>query len=264
MYPVLLSFGSIHLYSYGLMIAIGILVAYALAEKKVRKSGYDPKRLEFLVFTILIGGFAGAKVLYWITRLPDIPNDPTILTNLGDGWVVYGGIIGGLVSGWVYCRLHGMNFFEWFDLIIPEVALAQGFGRIGCLLAGCCYGVETHGPLSIVFPSDSLAPSGVPLFPSQIVMSVFDFGLFFFLEWFSKKKKFNGEVGAVYLIAYSVGRFVIEFFRGDLVRGVVNGLSTSQYISIATAIAAVTILIVCRKNASKQTPSNPDQPSAGA
>lgn len=249
MYPVLLSFGSVHLYSYGLMIAIGILIAYSLAEKKVRKCGYNPKRLEFLVFTILIGGFFGAKVLYWITRLPDIPNDPTILTNLGDGWVVYGGIIGGLISGWYYCRLHGMNFFEWFDLIIPEVALAQGFGRIGCLLAGCCYGVEMEGPLTIIFPESSLAPAGVSLFPSQIVMSLFDFGLFFFLEWFSKKKKFNGEVGVLYLIAYSVGRFIIEFFRGDMVRGVVNGLSTSQYISIATALAAIVLLIICRKKA---------------
>lgn len=232
------------------MIAIGILVAYALAEKKVKKRGDDPKRLEWLVLTILAGGFAGAKVLYWITRLPDIPNDPTILTNLGDGWVVYGGILGGLAAGYVYCKNHGMNFWQWFDLIIPEVALAQGFGRIGCFLAGCCYGVETHSWFSIVFPENSLAPAGVPLFPSQLVMSAFDFALFFFLEWFSSKKKFNGEVGAVYLIAYSLGRFAIEFFRGDMVRGVVNGLSTSQYIAIATALFGVIVIIVARKRLS--------------
>lgn len=246
MYPVFFSFGGLHLYSYGLMIAIGILCAFALAEKKVRSKGYDPKRLEWLAFTILAGGFLGSKILYWITRLPDIPNDPTILTNLGDGWVVYGGIIGGLVAGWYYCRLHGMNFLEWFDLIIPEVALAQGFGRIGCLLAGCCYGVETSG-FGIVFPENSLAPAGVTLFPSQILMSLFDFALFFFLEWFSKKKKFNGEIGAYYLILYSIGRFTIEFFRGDMIRGVVNGLSTSQYISIATVIAGIAIVIIGRR-----------------
>ena len=247
MYPVLVSFGDIHVYSYGLMIAIGILVAYTLAEKKVRKAGYDTKRLEWLVFTILAGGFAGSKILYWITRIGDIPSDPTILTNLGDGWVVYGGIIGGILAGWVYCKNHGMNFLEWFDLIIPEVALAQGFGRIGCLLAGCCYGIETASGIGIVFPENSLAPSGVALFPSQIVMSVYDFALFFFLEWFSKKKKFHGEVGCIYLIAYSVGRFVIEFFRGDLIRGVVNGLSTSQYISIAVVIVAIVIMYLGRK-----------------
>lgn len=195
MYPILFSFGSIHFYSYGLMIAIGILVAYYLAEKKIKANGIDPKRLEWLVFSILAGGFAGSKILYWITRIPDIGTDPTIFTNLGDGWVVYGGIIGGLVAGWFYCQNHGMNFWKTFDMIIPEVALAQGFGRIGCFLAGCCYGVETHAWYGIVFPEASLAPAGIPLFPSQLVMSAYDFGLYFFLEWFSKKKKFNGEVG---------------------------------------------------------------------
>lgn len=247
MYPVLFELGPIKVYMYGLMIAIGILAAYWHAEKKVKALGKDPKRLEWLVFSILAGGFAGAKILYWITRLPDIPSDPSILTNLGDGWVVYGGIIGGLIAGWFYCRQHVMNFWEWFDLIIPDVALAQGFGRIGCFFAGCCYGIETPSHIGLVFPEGSLAPAGVPLFPSQLVMSAFDFALFFFLEWFSKKKKFNGEVGAVYLIAYSFGRFAIEFFRGDMVRGVVNGLSTSQYIAIVTGLAGILFIILGRK-----------------
>lgn len=247
MYPVLFSFGSLHVYSYGLMIAIGILVAYSHIEKKMRKRGLDTKRLEWFFFSCIAGGFLGSKILYCITRLPDIPNDPTILTNLGDGWVVYGGIIGGLVAGWFYCKNHDMDFWEMFDLVIPDVALAQGFGRIGCFLAGCCYGVEMHNGLGIVFPTNSLAPSGVPLFPSQLVMSAFDFALFFFLEWFTSKKKFKGEVGAAYLIAYALGRFAIEFFRGDLVRGVVNGLSTSQYISIAAAIFGIAVIVIGRK-----------------
>ena len=246
MYPILFSIGSLHVYSYGLMIAIGILVAYSLAEKKVKAKGYDPRRLEWLVFTVLAGGALGAKVLYWITRIPDMATEPTIFTDLGSGWVVYGGIIGGLISGWYYCKLHGMNFWEWFDLIIPEVALAQAFGRIGCLLAGCCYGIEMTNGFGIVFPEGSEAPAGVPLFPSQIVMSVFDFGLYFFLEWFSKKKKFNGEVGAAYLIAYSAGRLAIELVRGDMVRGVVNGLSTSQYISLFVFAFALGVLLAGR------------------
>lgn len=248
MYPVLFKLGPVSLYTYGLMIAIGILVAYSLAEKKIRKLGKKTKRLEWLVFSILAGGFAGAKILYWITRLPDIPSDPAIMTNLGDGWVVYGGIIGGLIAGWFYCRNHGMNFWEWFDLIIPDVALAQGFGRIGCFFAGCCYGIETHSHFGLVFPENSLAPAGVPLFPSQLVMSAFDFGLFFFLEWYTKKKKFNGEVGAMYLVLYSFGRFIIEFLRGDLVRGVIYGLSTSQYIAILMGIAGIAVIWIGRKN----------------
>ncbi|WP_019892875.1 prolipoprotein diacylglyceryl transferase [Allobaculum stercoricanis] len=246
MLPILFSIGPVHIYSYGLMIAIGILIAYSLVERKFRKFGLENGRLEWLFFSVIGGGFLGSKLLYWITRLPDIPNDPTILTNLGDGWVVYGGIIGGFIAGWVYCKNHGMDFWRIFDLVIPNVALAQGFGRIGCFLAGCCYGVEMES-FGIVFPVNSLAPSGVSLFPSQLIMSAFDFGLFFFLEWFTSKKKFKGEVGAIYLLAYSFGRFIIEFFRGDLVRGVVNGLSTSQYISILTAIVGIAVIFVGRK-----------------
>lgn len=251
MYPVIFSFGSLHVYSYGLMIAIGILVAYSHIERKFKKLGKSTKNFEWFFFSAVGGGFLGSKILYWITRLPDIPNDPTILTNLGDGWVVYGGIIGGMVAGWLYCKNHGMNFWETFDLVIPDVALAQGFGRIGCFLAGCCYGIEMQNAFSVVFPPESLAPSGVELFPSQLVMSAFDFALFFFLEWFSKKKKFNGEVGAVYLMIYSIGRFVIEFFRGDLIRGVVNGLSTSQYIAILTATFGAAVIFAGRKRLKK-------------
>lgn len=249
MYPVLFQLGPLNLYSYGLMIGIGILVAYGVTERKVSKLGYNHKNLDWLVLSFLAGGFLGAKILYWITRLPDIPNDPTILTNLGDGWVVYGGLIGGMVAGWLYCKNHGMNFLEWLDLIVPQLALAQGFGRIGCFLAGCCYGVEMpHSHFGIIFPEESLAPSGVPLFPSQLVMSAFDFLLAFGLQWFSSRKTFQGEVGCLYLLAYSLGRFVIEFFRGDTIRGVVNGLSTSQYISIAMALFAFVLWIWAKRH----------------
>ena len=249
MHPILFEFGPIKFYSYGLMIAIGILVAYSITDKKVQALGYSHQRLEWLCLSFLAGGFLGAKVLYWLTRLPDIPSDPTILTNLGDGWVVYGGIIGGMVAGWLYCKNHAMNFLEWLDLIVPQLALAQGFGRIGCFLAGCCYGVESS--FGIVFPEDSLAPHGVSLFPTQLIMSAFDFALGFFLQWFSSKKTFQGELGAMYLIAYSIGRFIIEFWRGDGIRGVVNGLSTSQYLGIFMAIVGIFLWWWGRKHASR-------------
>lgn len=247
MHPIIFQLGPLNLYSYGLMIGIGILVAYGVTERKAVKLGYTHKNLDWLVLSFLCGGFLGSKILYLITRLPAILKDPTILTHLGDGWVVYGGLIGGLIAGWLYCKYHGMNFLEWLDLIVPQLALAQGFGRIGCFLAGCCYGIETS-QFGVIFPEGSLAPAGVSLFPSQLVMSVFDFLLAFFLQWFSSRKTFQGEVGCLYLFAYSFGRFVIEFFRGDTIRGVINGLSTSQYISIAMAIFAFVLWIWAKKH----------------
>lgn len=247
----LMDLGPISIYTYGLCIAIGILVAFYVADRRGKKLGIDVSCLDSFTLWILIGGFAGSKLLYYITRFQDILKDPSILLNFGDGWVVYGGILGGIAAGWVYCRLKGLNFWEYFDLIIPEVALAQGFGRLGCFFAGCCYGVETHSWFAITFPEGGLAPSGIPLFPTQLISSAYDFLLFFVLIWLNKKKKFNGELGGWYLVFYSAGRFLIEFFRGDLVRGGAMGLSTSQIISIFTLAAGIAILLAGRKAASK-------------
>ncbi|MDE5758819.1 MAG: prolipoprotein diacylglyceryl transferase, partial [Allobaculum sp.] len=86
---------------------------------------------------------------------------------------------------------------------------------------------------------------------TQLIMSVFDFALGFFLQWFSSKKTFQGELGALYLIAYSVGRFIIEFWRGDGIRGVVNGLSTSQYLGILMAVVGIFLWWWGRKHASR-------------
>lgn len=248
MHNELLSIGGVTVYTYGLMIAIGIIAAYVVAEKRGKKMGLDTSHLDSLAFWAVASGFLGSKLLYWLTRLPDIFTDPSILLNLGDGWVVYGGILGGIFGGWLYCRLKGQDFWVWFDLIIPEVAMAQGFGRIGCFFAGCCYGIEVEHGLGLVFPEGSIAPAGVPLFPTQLLSSAFDFLLFFFLLWLSRRQTYRGEIAAWYLLLYSIGRFVIEFFRGDLIRGVYGGLSTSQIISIILAAAALGLMWWMKKH----------------
>lgn len=245
--------GPFHVYSYGLMIAIGILAAYSVAEKRIKARGMETKRLEWLLFTILGGGFLGSKLLYIITRFGDIASDPSILWDLQEGWVVYGGILGGIAAGYIYCRLHDMNFWQWFDQIIPCVALAQGFGRIGCFLAGCCYGVETNAWYGVEFPENSLAPSGVSLVPIQLVMAAFDFLLFFLLSRIAKKETAPGQSAGWYLILYSAGRFAAEYFRGDLIRGGAGGFSTSQIIAVFTLIAGICILIWGRSVQKKQT-----------
>lgn len=248
MHNELFSIGGLTVYTYGLMIAIGIIAAYYVADKRGKKMGLDTSHLDSLAFWAVVSGFLGSKLLYWLTRLPDIFTDPSILLNLGDGWVVYGGIIGGIFGGWLYCHIKGMNFWTWFDLIIPEVALAQGFGRIGCFFAGCCYGVEVSSGFGLVFPADSIAPGGAPLFPTQLISSAFDFLLFFVLIRIARKQTFQGEIAVVYLLCYSIGRFIIEFFRGDLIRGVYNSLSTSQIISIFMALAAIGLWIWLKKH----------------
>ena len=242
----LFSLGPFTVYGYGLMIAIGILVAYVTAEYRAKKHGLDPDQIFYLVIWAVVGGFAGAKVLYFLTRLKDIMENPRVLLDLADGFVVYGGIIGGIYSAMAYCRIKKMPFLKYFDLVMPSVALAQGFGRIGCFLAGCCYGRETDSALGIVFHNSSYAPNDVKLLPTQLISSGLDFLLCAVLILLDRKKKGDGQIAGAYLVLYSIGRFILEFYRGDLIRGNVGALTTSQCIAIFVALAGV-VLIAVRK-----------------
>ncbi|MGG7179083.1 prolipoprotein diacylglyceryl transferase [Clostridium paraputrificum] len=237
---VLFEFLGFKIYSYGLMIAIGIISAGYLFISRAKKKGYDEDSLFNLVIFAVISGVLGGKLLFIITEIKSIIKDPSILLNFGNGFVIYGAIILGALAIYIYCKRKGWNTLELLDAVVPGVALAQGFGRIGCLLAGCCYGLETTSPLGIKFPVDSLAPSGVYLHPTQIYSSVFDFALAGFLLWYSKKARTNGKIMSMYVILYSIGRFLVEFLRNDP-RGNVGILSTSQFIAIFTLILGIAI-----------------------
>lgn len=252
----LISIGPITVYGYGLMVGIGIIAAYLMVEYLAKKKQLDTEPVFGLTIFSVIGGFVGSKLLYFLTRLGDIIADPSVIKDVATGWVVYGGIIGGVLTAIVYCRIKKMEFLRYFDIALPAVALAQGFGRIGCFLAGCCYGCETDGWCAITFTDSSFAPNGVPLVPTQLISSGLDFLLFAVLLFLLFKLKAPGQVGGFYFIFYSIGRFVLEFFRGDLIRGNVGTLSTSQFISVITVVVGVIIIlgagILYRKNQSKE------------
>ena len=122
----LLHIGPVTIYGYGLMIAIGVVACYLVMEYRARKLGMKEEKVLGLVFSCVLGGFLGAKVLYFITEFSDIVKNPSLLLNLSDGFVVYGGILGGIFVGYLYCRFQKLKFLEYFDLAMPSVALAQG------------------------------------------------------------------------------------------------------------------------------------------
>lgn len=248
----LIKIGPVTVYGYGLMIAIGILSAYFLTEYRAKKLKLEHEKVFSLVIWCAVGGLLGAKLLYYITQIPEIIKDPSILWNVADGFVVYGGIIGGIFAGFLFCIKYKLNFLTYFDLAMPSIALAQGFGRIGCFLSGCCYGIETNSSLGIVFHNSHYAPNGIRLVPTQLISSGLDFLHCFLLLFYAKRKKADGQVAALYLICYSIGRFILEYFRGDLVRGNVGRFSTSQFISIFLLIAGVVFFVVLRITAKKE------------
>ena len=175
-----------------------------------------------------------------IVEFPAFIKDP--LSVLGsEGFVVYGGIILGVLADIIYCKVKGLVFLEYFDLCAPSISLAQGFGRIGCFLAGCCYGRETQSFLGVVFPANSMAPAGVKVLPTQLFSSAGDFLITAILLLYYKKIKHTGDGGALYMILYGVGRFLMEFLRADD-RGNIGMLSTSQMISIVIVAGAVVLL----------------------
>ncbi len=142
---------------------------------------------------------------------------------------------------------------------MPSIALAQGFGRIGCFLSGCCYGLETNCALGIVFHNSEYAPNGVRLIPTQLISSGLDFLHCFLLLFYAKRKKADGQVAALYLICYSIGRFILEYFRGDLVRGNVGRFSTSQFISIFLFIIGIVFFVVLSLTAKKESLNGPEE-----
>ena len=246
----LFSIGPFTVYGYGLMIAVGVLAAYFTGEYRAKKYGYDPDQVFYFVIFCVLGGYLGSKLLYIMTDLKSIIENPWLVLDLADGWVVYVGILGGILTAVIYARIKKLDFLAYFDLLIPSVALAQGFGRIGCFLAGCCYGRETHSPIGIAFHNSSYAPNGVALIPTQLISSGLNFLHFFVLIWLAKRKKADGQIGAMYLILYSIGRFVLEYYRGDLLRGSVGRFSTSQFISLFTAAGGIILLAVCSRRGS--------------
>lgn len=240
MYPELHIFG-LRLPMYGLMFTVGVVTAFvcALLRAHQRKS---PAQSDVLIGGIfsLTGGLLGGKLLFILTNIPSMISFYSIngfdLVNLiverilKSGIVYYGGFIGGSLGLLCYAKLFRLKFLEISDAIILFVPLAQGFGRLGCFFGGCCYGVKTDSSFGFVFVNDSLELHRMPV---QLYESMFCFFILFpIMLWFASKKRCSGWISGLYIIIYSAWRFIIEFWRGDSIRGSLGALSTSQWISL--------------------------------
>jgi phosphatidylglycerol:prolipoprotein diacylglycerol transferase len=242
MYNDILKLGSVTIHGYGLMIAIGVICALLVGVKRAKSKGLSADAILSMAIVALIFGFIGAKIFFCIVELDSFIKDPWAALS-GNGFVVYGGIISGVLAAFIYCRIKKLSFLKYFDIAMPSVAIAQGFGRIGCFLAGCCYGCSTDSFLGVVFQNSPFAPNGVKLLPTQLFSSAGDFIIALVLVLYAKKQPKDGRVGALYLILYSVGRFIIEFFRNDD-RGAVGTLSTSQFVAIFMLAAGIAMLFI--------------------
>ncbi len=255
MYNEILTIGPVTIHGYGLMIGIGVMVALLMGDYRAKKKGLNGDLIYGLTVTTVILGFLAARILFIITEWSDFVKNPMAFIT-GSGFVVYGGIIGGILTIFGYCKWKKMDFLAYLDLMIPSVAIAQGFGRIGCFLAGCCYGKETDSILGVTFTNSHYAPNHVKLLPSQLFMSAGDFVLGAVLLWYASRNPSKGKISMLYLMLYSIGRFLVEFTRNDN-RGAVGALSTSQFIGVfvfaAGAILYFAVLPALEKKKTDET-----------
>ena len=225
---------------YSIFSLVGIGLGITVAVLRCKRLGQDRMDLFFAALYGILGLLVGAKVLYLITIIPYFPQivaavrqDANFLLMLfTSGFVWYGGLLGFIGGVYIYCRQYKLHFLPMIDTMVVSVPLAHAFGRLGCLAEGCCYGCVYDGPGHIVFQESKIAPNGVPLFPSQPLEAICNLILFFVLLFYGRKTRPTGRITGIYLCAYAVIRFVLEFWRGDGERGLFLGISTSQLISI--------------------------------
>ena len=246
---------------YGLCAAVGFLALLLCVALLARRRGLVPEE-EVIVALVSAGGAAvGAVLLYGLTNLPLLAQAvaayadgsyPGLGAFLADvarcfgGFVFYGGLIGALVACCLYSRRRGYDVLGQLDLFAVAVPLFHVFGRIGCFLGGCCYGVEADwGPVFTLSPIPSA--NGVPRVPVQLFEAAGNLLIFAGLLALFLKGAFRRRLIAVYGIAYGTLRFVDEFWRGDVYRGIWGPFSTSQWISLALVAGSVVLLIVLRR-----------------
>jgi len=267
MYPKLLDLGAVTIHTYGLLLALAFIAGIWLAARNGRKEGLDPDAIWNLGLIIIFSALVGAKILLFLSDFSYYSQNPReifSLSTLRSFGVYYGGLLLALGASAWYMRRVGLPGWKTSDLAAPGNALGQSIGRLGCLSAGCCYGKPTHLPWGITFTSryafDNVGvPLNTPLHPTQIYESLATFLLFIYLMWRLPRKKFAGQIILEYLVLYATLRFVIEFFRDDERGFLFHGLlSTSQFIGILTAAAAIGATIHLRRRSPPEAvPSQP-------
>lgn len=222
MHPIAFHLGDIPVYWYGIFMATGFLLGFWTAAKRAVIRNESPEIALNLGPWLVIGALAGARIWYvvsfWDTQFKDAPFNSVFMIRDG-GLVFHGGLIGALLAGAIYCKLHHASYLKLADIMAPSVALGHTFGRLGCFMTGCCYGRATDLPWGVHFPDDH-ATHGEMVHPAQIYSSLLNLALYFLLAWFYRKSRVEGMVISAYLLLYSGTRLLAESFRGD---SVVNG-----------------------------------------
>jgi phosphatidylglycerol:prolipoprotein diacylglycerol transferase len=255
MHPILFELGNWPVYAYGVLLAAAYLAALQLAVVRARRIGLDGARVMDLGIYLIIAALVGAKLMLVAVDFDYFVSRPAELLSLvRAGGVFYGGLILSVAVGLWLVRRYNLPVWTTADLFAPGIALGHVIGRLGCLLAGCCYGRPTDVPWAITFTDPVAAanvgtPLGVPLHPTQLYDAGAELAIMILLLMTERRgRTFAGRTFWLYIVLYGISRFIVELYRGDE-RGTVAGLSTSQFISVIIVPLAVVMLVWLRRNA---------------
>lgn len=213
---------------------------------------------------MIVGAILGARGLYvatyWKESFAGAPWWEIFMVQRG-GLVFYGGLIGGSLAIILYCRFRRVPMWKLADALAPSIALGYVFGRLGCLMNGCCYGVKCDLPWAITYPrGHEMFPKDAeradPVHPTQIYDSLLNLVLYLFLAWLYRRKKFDGQIFAVYLVCYAFARSLVEYFRGDYNAAHIHAgfFTPAQLVSVGILAMGIILFALLRRS----------QPSAAA
>ena len=248
MYPVLFEAGGISLYSYGFMIALGSMagVAYMAIQGK-RDVGLSFDQANLLFLAICLAAFVGGKVFLVFENFSYYLAHPGKLLT-GSGFVFYGSFLFAIPTMFLFFKKNKLPTYAMLDVMAVTTCLVHMFGRIGCFMAGCCYGKLTDSVLGVTFTDSTCQaqPLHTPLHPTQLYEASYIFVVMVILLVLRRRKKFYGQLFLVYLMLYAIGRFLLEYLRGDTGRGFVvdNYISNSQFVAV---VILVTVTVVYRR-----------------
>jgi phosphatidylglycerol:prolipoprotein diacylglycerol transferase len=249
MFPILMRIGSFTLHTYGLLVATGFLVGIYTARHFARKFGLDAEKVFNVAVYLAIAAIVGAKLFLVIQDWRYYLHDPGSLFSWGflqSAGIFYGGLILALATLTIYVWRQKMPWLGVGDAIVPGVAIGHSIGRLGCFSAGCCWGKATTGWWGITFTNAYAhatvgVPLNVPLYPTQLIESFCELMIFLMLWRMAKRRSFEGQLTATYLISYGVVRFLVDFLRSYepqamLFHGLMTDAQLTSLFMIAFAI----------------------------
>lgn len=247
MFPDLFTIGPLTIHTYGLFMAAGFFLGIIVTLELAKMEGIGPHQVMDMGFIMILSAVIGSRLMHILLNITYYTREPLAIFKIWEGGLVFsGGIIAVILAMFWYKERHDLSILKIGDLWAPGVAAGQAVGRIGCFMAGCCYGKPTTLKWGVVFTHpNSLAPTYIPLHPTQLYSSLSGFIIFFILLAIHSRKNYTGQVFFWFLILHSTARLFIERFRGDY-RGLIlnTGMTVTQFITIFILIAGVIALIV--------------------